>query len=85
MKSIIHVNRHHIRANDMYRKQLPVFTVKQGKNNFYAEEVLIDGPSKLIYSPNNPLSCGAKVWIETQAGVQMVGQTTYKELHEVVE
>ena len=32
-------------------------------------EVEIKGPSKVVYSPDKPLSCGAKVWIETQAEV----------------
>jgi hypothetical protein len=28
-------------------------------------EVEILGSSKLVYRPDKPLSCGAKVWIET--------------------
>jgi hypothetical protein len=81
MISKIHVNQHHIKANQKGEK-LPVFTVKQGKRNYYAEEVLIDGPSKLVYQPNDPLSCGARVWIETEARVHMVGKTTFKELQD---
>lgn len=80
MKSIIHVNQHHIRANSKGDTK-PVFTVKQGKNNFYALSVDILGPAKLIYSPDKPLSCGAKVWIETLAEVVLEGKTTYSEVH----
>jgi hypothetical protein len=29
------------------------------------------GPSKVVYSPDKPLSCGAKVWIETEAEVRV--------------
>ena len=32
-------------------------------------EVKINGPSKVIYSPDKPLTCGAKVWIETESEV----------------
>lgn len=31
-----------------------------------APEVEILSPSKIIYSPDKPLSCGAHVWIETE-------------------
>lgn len=35
----------------------------------YAHGVLIDGPSNVVYSESHPLSCGARVWIETYAPV----------------
>jgi hypothetical protein len=47
----------------------PVITVKTSKSNIYTHEVDIKGPSKVIYSPDKPLSCGAKVWIETESEV----------------
>ena len=50
----------------------PVITVKTSKSNTYAHEVDIKGPSKVIYSPDKPLSCGAKVWIETESEVMIV-------------
>jgi hypothetical protein len=34
--------------------------------------VEIKGPSKLVYSPDKPLSCGARVWVETEAEVEVV-------------
>ena len=46
-----------------------MLTVKTYKENKYAHEVEIIGPSKIVYSPNKPLSCGAQVWIETQGEV----------------
>lgn len=46
-----------------------MLTVKTYKSNDYAHEVEIPGPSKVVYSPDKPLSCGATVWIETQDGV----------------
>jgi len=65
MKTIIHVNQHVIKANKKNNTDNPALTVKTYKNNIYAHEVDIKGDSKVIYSPDNPLSCGAKVWIET--------------------
>tara|TARA_Y100001938_G_C8081812_1_gene429614 strand:+ start:428 stop:610 length:183 start_codon:yes stop_codon:yes gene_type:complete len=47
----------------------PVITVKTSKSNIYTHEVKINGPSKVIYSPDKPLSCGAKVWVETESEV----------------
>jgi hypothetical protein len=68
MKTIIHVNQHVIKANAKNGTNDPVLTVKNYKENRYAHEVTINGPSKVVYS-EKPLSCGARVWIETQAEV----------------
>ena len=69
MKTIVHVNQHVIKANGKSGDRDPVLTVKTYKDNTYAHEVEIKGPCKVIYSPDKPLSCGAKVWIETQSDV----------------
>lgn len=70
-KTIIHVNQAIIRANKRTGAQAPVLTVKCGRKNTYAHEAIIDGPSRVIYSPDKPLSCGARVWIEVPAGVEV--------------
>lgn len=70
MKTIIHVNQHIIKSNRKNKKLEPVLTVKTYKSNDYAHEVEIDGPCKVVYSPNKPLSCGAVCWIETKSGVK---------------
>jgi hypothetical protein len=72
MKTIIHVNQHVIRANNKHGANDPVLTVKTYKSNTYAHEVNIKGESKVVYSPQKPLSCGAYVWIETHAEVEIV-------------
>ena len=69
MKTIIHVNQHVIKANAKNGEHNPTLTVKTYKSNLYAYEVEILGPSKVVYSPDKPLQCGAKVWIETEAEV----------------
>jgi len=69
MKTKIHVNQHIIRANKKALEPLPPLTVKDYQKNRKANSVEILGPSKVVYSPDNPLSCGAKVWIETESTV----------------
>ena len=69
MKTIIHVNQHVVRSNSKSGERSPCLTVKTYKDNTYANSVEIDGPSRVVYSPDKPLSCGAKVWIETEAKV----------------
>ena len=39
-----------------------------GKTNTYAHKVKF-WESEVIYSPEKPLSCGAKVWIETTSPI----------------
>ena len=73
MKTIIHVNQHAVRRNiKAIGDPEPVLTVKTYKSNTYAHEVSIDGASKVVYSPTKPLSCGARVWIETESTVTII-------------
>ena len=74
MKKIIHVNMHVIRKNQKKGERNPTITVKTYKTNTYAHEVDILGPSKVVYSPDKPLSCGARLWIETHSEVIADGQ-----------
>ena len=69
MKKRIHINQHVIRANKKNGTNDPVITVKTSQRNVYADRVEIRGPSNVVYSPNKPLSCGARVWIETEAPI----------------
>jgi len=75
MKKIIHVNMHVIRKNQKKDERNPTITVKTYKTNTYAHEVDILGPSKVVYSPDKPLSCGARLWIETHSEVVADGQS----------
>jgi hypothetical protein len=72
MKTIVHVNQHVIKSNRKDGVLDPVLTVKTYKSNNYAHEVVIHGPSKVVYSPEKPLSCGAHVWMETEAEVEII-------------
>ena len=73
MKTKIHINQHHIKANQK-GNDLPVITVKDYQNNRKTNSATIlsdDGTevATIIYSPDKPLPCGAKVWIETELEV----------------
>ena len=69
VKTIIHVNQHKIKANTKHGTNDPVLTVKTYKSNTYAHTVEISGSSRVVHSPQKPLSCGARVWIETESEV----------------
>ena len=77
-KSIIHVNRQHIAMNAKDGGNRPVYTIKSKGQTRYAREVLIDGPSKLVYS-GDQLSCGARAWIETDAALHLVDEMSFSE------
>lgn len=70
MKTLVHVNQHNIRHNTKGGTQLPVLTIKDYKQNRKANraDIVVDGKivASIVYSPDKPLSCGARVWIETQ-------------------
>ena len=66
MKTIVHVNQHKLRANRKNNSNDPVITIKTYKDNRYGHEAIINGPSRVVYRPNKPLSCGAVLWIETE-------------------
>ena len=70
----IHVNQHVIKANAKNGENNPIFTVKQGGKNTYAFNVKVKGEMELVYSPDKPLSCGAKVWIETKGNIEVDGK-----------
>ena len=65
----IHVNQHNIKSNLKHGTQLPVVTVKTHNENWKGNRVEIQGPSIVRYADDNPLSCGARVWVETHAEV----------------
>jgi len=68
----IHVNQHKIKSNNKTGAREPVITIKTWNSNDYASEVYVDGPCKILYRPEKPLQCGAKVWIETKSKVTYV-------------
>jgi hypothetical protein len=58
-KKRLHVDQHRIRAG------LPAVTIQTSAGSIKTTAVTWDGPSSLVHG--GPLSCGARVWIETDA------------------
>jgi hypothetical protein len=62
----VYINRHVVAANQKSGERNPPITIyRQGKRE-YALAVEIIGSSRVVYSPDRPLSCGARVWIEAE-------------------
>lgn len=67
----LHVNQQVIARNRKLGTNDPPLTVQTSGGPHPATEVEIKGPSKLIYSPHKPLNCGARLWIETKAELEL--------------
>lgn len=66
----VHVNQHKLRQrlkDSSYNE--PCYTIKHGGRTIYAREVEILGASKLVESIDKPLSCGARLWLETTGDI----------------
>lgn len=70
MKIIIHVNQHIIRKNTKEGTDLPCLSVRSYKDLYRCHEVVVSGECRTVYKPHAPLSCGARVWIETHSRVE---------------
>ena len=66
----LHVSQPLIRQNLKDGGSRPVLSVVTSKGTFHATTVDIRGSSRLVYSPKKPISCGARVWIETRAELE---------------
>ena len=75
---IIHVNRQHIAMNAKDGKNRPVYTIKNKGKTLYAREVIINGPSKLVYN-GSQLTCGARAWIETDSDIELIDEMNFRE------
>ena len=67
---IIHINRNVIQRNAKRELEDPVVRIEENGKVIYCMEVDIKGPSRMIYRPDKPRPCGAKLWIETDADVE---------------
>lgn len=69
---IIHVNQHIIRANKKNGASDAPLTIRLWDGTLRVYGIEINGPSVVIYSPDRPLPCGAKVWIETRSEIKYI-------------
>lgn len=70
----LHVNMHVIRDNTKTGARNPPLTCKTGGKNLKASQIDIvdkDGAvvASIVYRPDDPLDCGARVWITSHAEV----------------
>ena len=72
----IYVNKHQIDHNKKLEpsQRQPVIKVEQGKRAEYGYQIVIEGESRLVYRPDEPLhGCkGAVLWIETFGAVHFI-------------
>lgn len=77
MKQIIHINQHHIKHNRKVTvcERKPVITCKTYKDNNYHNSIDLvsvetgEVLGSVMYSPDEPLACGANVWIELDTNI----------------
>jgi hypothetical protein len=67
----IHVNMHVIRRNHKTGDRDPPLSVKTSGGSHQALRIEIEGPATVVYSPDKPLPCGARVWIETTSPTRL--------------
>ncbi|MGB3636176.1 MAG: helix-turn-helix domain-containing protein [Rivularia sp. (in: cyanobacteria)] len=72
-KTKIHVNRNNIRDNINKNPEdfIPVLSVKHTASNVYGYSLKINGPCEIVYRPQEPLDCGAVLWVETFSQVEV--------------
>jgi hypothetical protein len=69
--TFIHVNQQEIRKNSKNDTKNPVILVKQGGTTTLCNEVKIPNFGRIIYDPDNRKDCGATVWVELEAHIQL--------------
>jgi hypothetical protein len=79
MKTILHINQHIIKSNSKNNENNPVITCKTYKTNEYAHQAIIydkdnNEVCRIVYSKDKPLSCGAKVYIQTDNRVELINE-----------
>ena len=72
MISKIHVNRHVLAKNKKAGERIPPLTIRTYKGATTASELEIRGPCRLVYAPDDPLPCGATVYLITESDVVVI-------------
>jgi hypothetical protein len=72
----LHVNQHIIRSNGKTGSRVAPLTAKTSHGNSKGSRIEIldqlgNVIASVIYQPDDPLSCGAKVWITTHAEIRV--------------
>lgn len=67
----VHVNQLVLGRNRKQGTTDPAITAKCGRENRYGYAARITGPADVRYENEKPLSCGARVWVETREPVDV--------------
>ena len=72
----IHVDQHAIRRNKTQGTNDPPISVKTYNQNLKGDTVIIRDAegvevARFVYRPDKPLSCGARLWVETRLDVEV--------------
>lgn len=51
--------------------RVPVFFLTSATRELHSSQVLTTGEWEIKYSPDKPLGCGARVWVETELDVRV--------------
>ncbi len=70
--TLIHVNSQKIKSNSNNGTNEPVILVRSGLQKIEAHHVRINGSCEVIYSPDDSLACGAKVWVRVDSDVVVI-------------
>ena len=77
----IHVRQDRIRSNihRLPEDREPVVTVRTSQGVRYGDTVIIKDDrgnevARIVYRPESPLSCGARLWIESKAEIEIEGE-----------
>lgn len=68
----LHVNQHIIRANIKAEQDAPAVTVQWKGKSYVGRDVVVRGECTLMQRMDKPLSCGARIWLETTAEVEIL-------------
>ena len=81
----LHVNTHIIKRNLKHGENEPPVAArvyprqrKTAARVEYGYEVRWTGESRMIYDPEYPLECGARLWVETEAPIEMRGDNGWR-------
>lgn len=64
-----YIKRLHVDQRKLRAKDPDPITIQTSGGPLKATSARIHGPSSVVYRPDKPLSCGARVWIETTSEV----------------
>ena len=68
----IHVNQHIIKHNIKNKLDAPTCTVQWKGKSYVGRDIVIRGESQVKQRMQTPLSCGARIWVETTAEVEIL-------------